>query len=362
MCVSYSHTASPPPVIQSGIPEMVSGRNFGQFSVDVNGCAFGHQEIDVVPHQHVATVQIVIAEYNPPVVHKKWMKANAAWIFAGELIKRLLFIIPALLSGNDTVLLLWYILDFVLLGYFARRQQYCPGCLYNALHVFRTGEELPAKFESKSGRFSGTKKWIVGLAALASLINTCNAISASSCFFYSIFLRIGRSPDEPIISQTDFYKTQPTYDYVIYGHLLLGILWNVRSSMVAAVTNFVFWFYTVPIFWFYTYLSLLKTAEAAAAKRELERQEQIQSSGEDQRHFFQHVGSLFSDKFSQENVNARNHQSVTERLGTLEKNNRKCMDFCYYADVGSYPGTRMFEFWVIVWEQGETFEKAEAEE
>jgi len=66
------------------------------------------------------------------------------------------------------------------------KQHYCSGCLYNSLHVVIKGKRLKPLFVFiKSRRFSGTKKLnlIVGVVAIATLVQVVESISENYCFF-----------------------------------------------------------------------------------------------------------------------------------------------------------------------------------
>ena len=259
-----------------------------------------------------------------------------------------------MMSGEQNALLWLYILDLVLLVYFGSRQQYCPGCLYNDLHVFRTGKVLPAKFESKEGRFSATKKWIVGIAAFASLANTSAIIAETSCYFYSIFLSISKGepdPGEPIFRLTDHYKDEPITDLVRHGISALGILVNFRTSMVAAATVCdLYPFGVFSIVHSVCGTSFLNT-EVRAAKKDLEEQQGILSRGEDQRAkscLSLCCGAVYCF-YSKDSYNEMCYQQALKRVQQLEKNTRKLFGIFYYPDLASYAGSRMYEFWVLVW-------------
>jgi len=84
--------------------------------------------------------------------------------------QRLIFIVPKVIGGGNNNELWLFLFDVGLLCYFAWKQRYCPGCIYNYLHVLRTGKKLKPIFVTKtSRRFSGTKKLIVGISAIATL-------------------------------------------------------------------------------------------------------------------------------------------------------------------------------------------------
>jgi len=280
-----------------------------------------------------------------------WKKLKAAKGFAVALGQRLLLIIPSVLSGDQNVFLWLYVLDLVLLAYFGSRQQYCPGCLYNDLHTFRTGKVLPAKFASKSGRFSGSKKWIVGIAAISALVNTAKAISVTACYFYSIFLSVAKSPDEEsFITKTDHYKTQPIMHLVQHGIAALGILMNFRTSMVAAVTCAVF-YPTVIVSVILVAQTPCLNQEVREKKKELKEQEEILRRGDDQRAkcccgLCCGCGYLCISKHG---FNVWMHQFASNNLRRIENNTRKICGIFYYPDLGSYAGTREYEFWVLVW-------------
>ena len=69
-----------------------------------------------------------------------------------NLFQRLVFIIPKVISGGPNYDLYLYGFDLLLLIYFGSQQQYCPGCLYNNVHVLRTGKILKPIFTSEQNR------------------------------------------------------------------------------------------------------------------------------------------------------------------------------------------------------------------
>ena len=84
--------------------------------------------------------------------------------------QRLIFIVPAVIKGGNNSDLYLYVFDLLLLCYFCWKPRYCPNCMYNELHVLRTGKKLKNIFVTRtSRRFSGTKKLIVGISAIATL-------------------------------------------------------------------------------------------------------------------------------------------------------------------------------------------------
>ena len=94
-----------------------------------------------------------------------------AWLFV-ELLseQRLIFIVPGVIKGCNNYLLYLYVFDLLLLCYFCWKQRYCPFCMYTPLHVLRTGKKLKPIFVTRtSRRFSGTKKLIVGVGAIATV-------------------------------------------------------------------------------------------------------------------------------------------------------------------------------------------------
>ena len=73
------------------------------------------------------------------------------------------------------------------------KARYCPGCLYNDLHVLIQRKKLKGIFVSlKTKRFSGTKKFIVGMAALATITQVVENVSDNWCIlqdFEGIFVK-----------------------------------------------------------------------------------------------------------------------------------------------------------------------------
>ena len=61
--------------------------------------------------------------------------------FLKKLGLKLILLIPLLLS-NNTIPAMVFGIDLVVLVYFAYEQKYCPGSLYNEIHVLRTGKKF----------------------------------------------------------------------------------------------------------------------------------------------------------------------------------------------------------------------------
>ena len=158
------------------------------------------------------------------------------FFFVLNLAQRLIFIVPAILrEDNSSHFLLFYIVDLVLLVHFARSKRYCPGCLYNNLHVLMTGKKLKAIFVSfKSRRFSGTKKCIVGMTSIAALIQVGESISRIWCFFHSD-------------AETPWQK-QPAQDVTEIVVTMVGVAMSAHTCLVALVATGVFYGFTVFVY------------------------------------------------------------------------------------------------------------------
>jgi len=178
---------------------MVTGSHFGQLVIDINGGAFGIlPKISVMNASAISGSSgpahlVVDDQTNDPnqTLEKKatrFDKCMAFVSFFSDLGSRAAFIIPALLKGSTAGFGLYlYTIDLVLLAcyaYKARYQEahYCPGCLYNNLHVLIKGKKLEPCFVSiKTKRFSGTEKFIVGIGSLATLVNVVEGVSDIWC-------------------------------------------------------------------------------------------------------------------------------------------------------------------------------------
>ena len=77
-----------------------------------------------------------------------------------------------------------YGFDLFLLYWFWVRQEYCPGCLYNEIHVFLTGCRFEQVFSSKDGTFSGKKKLFLFLSSFATILQVGTSISQRDFFLY----------------------------------------------------------------------------------------------------------------------------------------------------------------------------------
>ena len=188
---------------------MVTGSNFGQLVVDINGGAFGMLPgipgMNTINNQMLARANSAILgssgtahlglydQTNDPNQKLEedaslYEKCMAVVSFLSEVGQRLAFIIPALLPGGTASSGLYlYTIDLLLLVYYASKAKYqepryCPGCLYNDLHVLIKGKKLKPYFVSiKTKRFSATKKFIVGIASIATLVNVVDGVSEIWC-------------------------------------------------------------------------------------------------------------------------------------------------------------------------------------
>jgi len=178
---------------------MVMGSHFGQLVVDVNGGAFG-----ILPRISVMNTPAISGSSGPAhlVVYdqtndpnqtleetaSRFDKCMAFVSFLSDLGSRAAFIVPALLKGGTASFGLYlYAIDLLLLACYAykgvyQEARYCPGCLYNNLHVLIKGKTLNPYFVSiKTKRFSATKKFIVGIASIATLVNVVEGVSDIWC-------------------------------------------------------------------------------------------------------------------------------------------------------------------------------------
>ena len=137
--------------------------------------------------------------------------------------QRLIFIVPAVLEDEPSGTIYIYFFDILVAIYYGIRQRYCPGSMYNDIHVFLTGRKFKKMFFSKSGKFSGWKKLILGLGAGATIIQSMETISRIICFF-------DLQPGSP--------GYQKKLSKAIYGGI--GVLVNLNKTLVALVASVVF--------------------------------------------------------------------------------------------------------------------------
>eukprot|EP00277_Geminigera_cryophila_P007889 CAMPEP_0179432578 /NCGR_PEP_ID=MMETSP0799-20121207/17166_1 /TAXON_ID=46947 /ORGANISM="Geminigera cryophila, Strain CCMP2564" /LENGTH=484 /DNA_ID=CAMNT_0021210045 /DNA_START=847 /DNA_END=2301 /DNA_ORIENTATION=- len=186
---------------------MVGGLSFGQVVVDVNGGAFGilpgTPGMGNMQNRMMRQASLAMGsgqtqpggpgdQSNNPTQEfeedaSSWDKAQAVLSFGYALGERALFIVLSVLKGGSFTLFL-FLIDVLLLGFYGHRgvyedkARYCPGCLYNDLHVLIKGKKLKGIFVSlKTKRFSGTKKFIVGMAALATITQVVENVSDNWC-------------------------------------------------------------------------------------------------------------------------------------------------------------------------------------
>jgi hypothetical protein len=175
---------------------------------------------------------------------KYWASLN---LFLELVLERLSFIIPVLVQVSNTAnqnndksitvavsnpyLLIFYFFDVVIFTWAFWYKRYIPGCMYNHVHVLKTGTAFKPEFVSKSSRFSGTKKLIVGLGAISMLVQTVATISEAWCIF----------------DPTSSVKKTPT-DFVLILMKLFGVvslMFNGGKPLVAFVATTVFMVYSV---------------------------------------------------------------------------------------------------------------------
>jgi hypothetical protein len=258
--------------------------------------------------------------------------------FAKEIFNRLIFIIPNLIKGclADRKTMYLYAFDLVLLCYFAKQQRYCPGCLYNDLHVLIWGRTFKPIFVSKrTRRFSGTKKLIVGISAIATVVQVVEAISQLYCFFTTD-------------SETPWHK-QPLEEIIDIASKAAGVLSNSLKTLVALVATVTFCcFGMVTCLQFY--LSALIAFLLCQAKSNLRAQQSHLRQGVDQRGVLQKVGGVFSSHYSKDSVNQRNVENAEREVESLSSAGGK--KYCGFSipDLGSNAGTGMYKFWALIWE------------
>jgi hypothetical protein len=275
-------------------------------------------------------------------------RIQAVGMFAKNLFDRLIFIVPELIkrfgdcnnssnfdfSSNFDLYL--YAFDLVLLCYFAKQQRYCPGCLYNNLHVLIKGKNLKPLFVSKrTRRFSGTKKLIVGVSAIATVVQVVEAISELYCFFATD-------------SETPWHK-KPLEEITDNARKAVAVLSSSRTTLVAVVATVTFCsFGTLACVRFY--LSALVACSLCQAKSKLRTQQSHLEQGVDQRHILQKVGGFFSSNYSKDSVNLRNVEDAEREVESLSSaGGKKCCGFSI-PDLGSNAGTCMYNFWALIWE------------
>jgi hypothetical protein len=270
-----------------------------------------------------------------------WEKTEAAGWFAKDLFDRLIFIIPKLIKGclTEQSTLYLYAFDLLLLFYFAKRafakqERYCPGCLYNNLHVLIWGKTLKPIFVSKgTRRFSGTKKLIVGVSAIATVVQEVEAISELYCFF---------TAETP-------WRKNPPQDIALAFWSAAGVLSNSLKTLVAVVATVTFCcFGMVTCLRFY--LSALIAFLLCKAKSNLRTQQSHLRQGVDQRDIFQKVGGFFSSYYSKDSVNRRKVENAGREVESLSTAGGK--KYCGFSipDLGSNAGTWFYDFWALIWE------------
>ena len=262
-------------------------------------------------------------------------KAMAVVSFLKDLGQRLVFIIPALMKGRRDNTLYLYLFDLALLFFFWLKQRYCPGSLYNHLHVLLKGKKLKPMFVSiRSRRFSGTKKAIVGVSAIASVAQVVRSVADIWCFFNS---------ETP-------WKKRPKDDIVYMCIEAAGVVLGALKTLVAVVATVIFWGFAI-ITYFRFILSAILAYLMCKARSNLSTQQARQRAGVDQRNMFQKVGGIFSSEYSRDAVNQRNVESAQWAVNRLSapEGGKQFMGFSI-PDLGSNAGTCMYNFWALIWE------------
>jgi hypothetical protein len=326
-------------------------------AIDVSGSRFGGLNISqnrmlIQASQSLETTHSVGPVQTPAFTQEldedasTWERIQAVGMFAKDLFDRLIFIVPELIkrfgdckyssnfdfSSNFDLYL--YAFDLVLLCYFAKQQRYCPGCLYNNLHVLIKGKNLKPLFVSKrTRRFSGTKKLIVGVGAIATVVQVVKAISQLYCFF---------------TAETPWQKNPPKEIALTFASAA-GVLSSSLTTLVAVVATVTFCcFGTLTCVRFY--LSALVACSLCQAKSKLRTQQSHLEQGVDQRHILQKVGGFFSSNYSKDSVNRRNVEDAEREVESLSSaGGKKCCGFSI-PDLGSNAGTCMYNFWALIWE------------
>eukprot|EP00288_Rhodomonas_lens_P019172 CAMPEP_0177694756 /NCGR_PEP_ID=MMETSP0484_2-20121128/3099_1 /TAXON_ID=354590 /ORGANISM="Rhodomonas lens, Strain RHODO" /LENGTH=367 /DNA_ID=CAMNT_0019205647 /DNA_START=27 /DNA_END=1131 /DNA_ORIENTATION=+ len=105
-------------------------------------------------------------------------RAAYAGLFVYDCVRRGLVLI-----GSDKLVpeLIVIAFEVVVAIYFGMRRQYLPGCLYNNLHVILTRRKFVPAFESKSGRFSGTKKFLLGVTGYYTIFGFWETVLSAYC-------------------------------------------------------------------------------------------------------------------------------------------------------------------------------------
>jgi len=109
-------------------------------------------------------------------------------------------------------------------------------------------------------------------------------------------------------ADTEWHKA-PVEDQVIHGALAAGVVVNSRQSLVALIATVVFSGFTMFIY-FKAFLGFL----LCQAKSALRKQQSNMQSGVDQRHIFQKIGGIFSNRYSKDAVNIRHLQAAEQEV------------------------------------------------
>ena len=209
-----------------------------------------------------------------------------------------------------------YIFDLILLRVFWTCQEYCPGCLYNDIHVFRTGCRFQQIFLSNDGTFSGTKKFFLFLSSFATILQIGDAISSKHFFCYV---------DD---------RVTPDDQFRIWSTRLL-VFWQTPKVCITCFAVFLSFFSLLKMildtFWLTRNARAISWAMTGlgAAQLDMQRAKQVLQTEQnklqqceritqnriDNRTFLQKVASgLGMKQYSKDNINKRNvgkaHQQV----------------------------------------------------
>ena len=134
---------------------------------------------------------------------------------------KLVLVVPLVLQRN-WIPVAFSASDVIVLIYFGGMGAYCPGSLYNELHVLLSGRRFVKAFRWRS--FSLYMKFFVGFQGYSAVLGTAAQLATFACL--SLRLVIGRSP----LSRAE------TQDLVLAG---VGLL-NVKGAIISCFAGLLF--------------------------------------------------------------------------------------------------------------------------
>ena len=150
------------------------------------------------------------------------------------------------------------LLSISLINTLTRWSRSVSGCLYNNLHVLRTGRKLrPIFISTRTRRFSATKKVMIGFVSIATITNNAASFPEVFCFF-----------------QDEAWNRQPPFEIGLKIFTAVGILRTLPQLTVAVVALALFYSFAV-LTYLRFYMAAIMALMRCQAQKELSLQEKV---------------------------------------------------------------------------------------